>query len=428
MFKKTLMAGVITIAAVVPGRLLAADAAPTPPAEKPAAEKPAENPPIFSIGGFDLTGFIDLGYTHFSSGSGRFVGATPSPGPAGTFAGPPPHARVFDFKDGFSFQNVDLQLARQPENGFGGLIDVSIGKDADTIASYGTIDKERGPGAGVDKKFDVTQAFLHYGNGPFTIIGGKFVTLAGAEVIKSRDNTNFSRSILFGYAIPFTHTGVRGTYKASDTMSFTVGVNEGWDTIQNKNGGATLELGTTLNPIKEFTLVGSLYTGREKIASYNSATLNASPTGTRTLIDLVGTYNVTDKLALVLNIDYGAQNGFNATFANATNSSRANWWGLAGYVNYTINDAWKISVRGEYFDDKDGYRSAVQFPPFGPVVTRGQKWKEGTFTVAYTGFKNFELRGELRFDRSDQNVFLNSSGATAGGNQNSVGLEAIYKF
>src|SRR5207244_9388313 len=112
----------------------------------------------------------------------------------------------------------------------------------------------------------------------------KFCTRDGAEVIKSRDNTNFSRSILFGYAIPFTHTGVRGTYKVSDTFSFTAGVNEGWDTIQSKNGGATLELGATVNPVKEFTLVGSLYTGREKLVNYNSAALNAPPAGTRTLL------------------------------------------------------------------------------------------------------------------------------------------------
>ena len=392
-------------------------------AQTPAA---ADKPP--QIGGFDFTGFIDLGYTHFSTGSGRFIGNTPSPGPAFTFAGPPPHARVFDFKDGLSLQNIDLQLAKQPENGFGGLVDVTVGKDADTIASYGTIDKERGPGAGVDKKFDLTQAFLQYGNGPLTLIGGKFATLAGAEVIKSRDNTNFSRSILFGYAIPFTHTGVRGTYKVSDTVSFTVGVNEGWDTIQTKNGGATLELGTTLNPIKEFTLVGSFYTGREKILNYNSGTLNVSPTGTRNLLDLVGTYNVNDKLALVLNYDYGSQDGFNAVVPSLTGSSRATWQGVAGYVNYTINDAWRLSVRGEYFDDKDGFRSAAQFPPFGPVVTRGQKWKEATFTAAYTGTKQVELRAELRFDRSDQNVFLDSNSVTAGGNQTSIGLEAIYKF
>jgi len=50
---------------------------------------------------------------------------------------------------------------------------------------------------------------VQYAHGPLTIIGGKFVTLAGAEVINSTLDTNYSRSILFGYAIPFSHTGAR---------------------------------------------------------------------------------------------------------------------------------------------------------------------------------------------------------------------------
>jgi len=85
----------------------------------------------------------------------------------------------------------------------------------------------------------------------------------------------------------------------------------------------------------------------------------------------------------------------------------ATWQRIAGYVNYTINDQWHVSVRGEYFDDKDAYR---------------------TFTVAYLPTKSLELRGDLLFDRSNQNVILDRHGVTADGSQTSIGLEAIYKF
>ena len=43
------------------------------------------------------------------------------------------------------------------------------------------------------------QAYAQYATGNWTIIGGKFVTLAGAEVIAPTGNTNFSRSLLFAY-------------------------------------------------------------------------------------------------------------------------------------------------------------------------------------------------------------------------------------
>ena len=39
---------------------------------------------------------------------------------------------------------------------------------------------------------------------------GKFVTPAGAEVIETKDNWNYSRSLLFSWAIPYFHFGVSG--------------------------------------------------------------------------------------------------------------------------------------------------------------------------------------------------------------------------
>ena len=38
---------------------------------------------------------------------------------------------------------------------------------------------------------------------------GKFVTSAGAEVIETNGNWNYSRSLLFALAIPYYHMGVR---------------------------------------------------------------------------------------------------------------------------------------------------------------------------------------------------------------------------
>jgi len=120
-----------------------------------------------------------------------------------------------------------------------------------------------------------------------------------------------------------------------------------------------------------------------------------------------------------LNYDNAYQQ--NATLLSGATGT-AKWEGWAGYVNYTINDQWKVSLRGEWFNDKDGYRTTVQ-----PGATSGQKWKEATFTVAYMPVKNVELRGEVRFDRSDQNVFLGRDG-TGKSSQNSIGIEGIYKF
>ena len=392
------LAGVVTLS-LTSYQVIAQQAAPVPSAPTPAStDKPAEPAPppapaIFSVGGFDLTGHIDIGYTNLR-GAGKFVSGV--------------NDRVFDFdRNKVSLQSLDLQLANTPENGFGGLLDVTLGKDADTIAAYGTIDKNRGPANGVDKRADFTQAFLHYGAGPLTVIAGKFVTLSGAEVIKSPANTNYSRSILFGYAIPFTHTGVRATYKVSDTLTLVGGVNQGWDAFKDTNNDKTIELQAGFTPNKIFWVSFTGYSGKEQVSNYPKSVEK----GTRNLLDIVATITASEQLTFIVNYDYGTQE------SGSAGVGKAKWQGVAGYANYQLNEQWRVSLRGEYFDDKDGYRTGLT-----------QKWKEATATVAYLPNKNLELRAELRGDRSDQNAFLKSDRTTSSKTERSLGIEMLYKF
>ncbi len=340
-------------------------------------------------GAMQFGGYLDASYNYLSESS-KFTGGSSS--------------RVFDLeRNAGAIRQLAVTLAAQPKQGLGGLLNLVAGKDADIIGAYGL-------GAGKKNKFDVTQAFVQYATGPFTIIGGKYVTMAGAEVINSTANTNFSHSILFGYAIPFTHTGVRGTYAASDNVSLMFGVNNGWDDFKDTNNAKTLEFGLSYAPSKMFALAAQGYTGKERVGGL----AETGPEGTRNLVDLVGTFNASDKLTFILNYDYATQT--NTPLANGATGT-AKWSGLAGYANYQINDQWRLSGRAEYFDDKDGYRTGVV-----------QKWKEATLTVAYLPTKNLELRAEVRADNSNVASFLNSSGTSAGKSQQSIGVQALYKF
>jgi predicted porin len=401
------------LAFAVPATVLAQAAVAQTPA--PAAEKPAESGPI-TIGGFEFTGYLDVGYTHLS-GSGAF-NTTPA-GPGVTVGGPD---RVFDYKrNALNLHQAAFTLAKQPKEGFGGLLNVTLGKDADVIAAYNT-NPSNGNGCnlatgqaatGGCKKdgWDITQAFVQYATGPLTIIGGKFVTSAGAEVINSPSNSNYSRSILFGYAIPFTHTGTRVSYAATDTLTFIGGLNQGWDALKDTNSAKTAELGVTFTPNKEFSLAAMGHFGKERIGGL----VGTGPEGSRNLIDLVATYNATDQLTLILNYDYATQD--NTATAAANGASKSKWAGLAGYVNYQFTEQWRMSFRAEYFDDSDGYRTGVV-----------QKWKEATLTLGYSPLKNLDLRAEIRADRSNVRAFVDPNGTTASNNQNSFGLQAIFKF
>src|SRR3990172_7323243 len=160
-----------------------------------AAEKMVEKPAVPTLGqvmeatGISVNGYIDTSYTYLS-GTGTFTGGTAN--------------RVFDTeRRSFNIHALDLTLSALPPEGFGGMVNLTAGSDAQVIGSTGTTKTD---------EFDVTQAYVHYAKGGLMLIGGKYVTLSGAEVIKSPANLNFSRSILFGYAIPFAHTGVRAYF------------------------------------------------------------------------------------------------------------------------------------------------------------------------------------------------------------------------
>lgn len=353
-----------------------------------AASKTPTLAEVLKVSDLTLSGYVDVSYTNLS-GSGLFTSGTAN--------------RVFDReRNSANLQMVDLSIAYQPKDGIGAFVQLSAGNDADVIAAAGTRN---------DDQFDVQEAYLQFAKGPFTLVTGKFATLHGAEVIESHANVNFSRSILFGYAIPFTHTGLRLNYDPGKTVKFSVGVNNGWDVVKESaatnratNGehadGKTFEFSVTATPIKPLILMATVMTGDEA----------GAVVGRRDLLDVVVTYNRTDKLAFIVNYDYAKQEG--AVVASAD----AKWSGLAGYVTYKINDKWRVAGRAEYFDDKNGYRTGVV-----------QKWKENTLTLAYAPSKNTELRGEVRYDFSNVNSFAQTSG-TPRDNQTSFGLQAIYKF
>ena len=364
--------------------------------------------------GLDVTGYVDASYNHISR-SNLFTSGTPS--------------RVFDLnRDGLTLQQAAVKISKTPAVGFGGVLNLTAGRDADVIASYKT-DPQKGKlcnvvtgvnadGSTCDRdKFDVTQAFGQYANGPWTIMLGKYVTLAGAEVIWTPTNTNFSHSILFGYAIPFTHTGVRANYAISDTLSFAVGLNNGWDDIKDTNGSKTIELGTTWAPSKMVSLGVQGYFGKERAAGLTKDELPPAfqLEGDRKLLDAVLTITATNQLTFVFNYDTASQD--NTSNVTPGGASKSEWDGLAGYAIYQFNPQWRLSARAEYFNDKQGYRTGVV-----------QKWKEGTLTMAWLPRKPIELRGEVRRDKSNVASFLDANGVTAHDTNTSYGLQFLYKF
>ena len=353
---------------------------------------------VLDASGITATGYVDAAYIHYNNDV-------------------PSGINYFDDnKNTFDLKQAGLTIASQPKEGFGALVNVTGGSDADKIHSVG----------GSSSNLDITQAFVQYATGPITVIAGKFNTLAGAEVIAPTGNTNITRSIAFLNAIPFTHTGARLAFAPTDTLTLYAGVNNGWDQQKDQNTQKTLELGLAFNPTSMISWTAQIYNGKE---ANTDLPINATgKEGNRFLFDTVLTVKPTDALSLVLNYDYGKQK--DAVFSNTGSMKDAKWAALIGYVNYNFTDQWHMSLRGEVFDDKDGFKMDLTNNLSDDFVNDGsKKTKEVTLTVGYAAAANFEIRGEVRRDKTDKDAFVKSESAdTFTDKQTVVALEAYYKF
>lgn len=386
--KRHLLNTLILAASIVPSVVMAADAPANMNMPAPTVSD------ILDASGIAVSGYLDVAYNKMSS-TGLFVG-TAGPLPGG-FLG---NSRIFDTPgatathkfSSFNLHQAALIVSKMPKEGAGGYLNLTAGQDAATIASAGL----------GTSNLDVTQAYASYATGALTVIGGKFATLAGAELITTPSNKNYSRAWMFGWG-PYTHTGARATYVASDKITLIAGLNNGWDQVKHSSTSTkTTELGFILTPFSMFSLATSYYQGKEMG--------NVAVVGTRRYLDMVGTITVSDKLNFVFDYANGRQKDA------VTVGSQAKWNALALYANYQFNDTWRASYRHEAFDDKDGFRS-----PFA------QKLTSNTATVGYAVAQNMELRGEVRFDKSTVNAFLQNDGSTKK-NQTSSAIQAVYKF
>lgn len=321
-----------------------------------------------------------------------------------------------------------------------------------------------------------------------TVDMGKFVTWAGFETIEAADNFNTSRSILFGYAIPFTHTGVRATYDVfkNDCHTWTVGagIYNGWDNIQDQNNSKTFALYSDLKLTKWFEMVNVGIVGNERFSDERAVFANNTgldvvngaqldpldPTtpgfgsrhtgdtvlgvldngraarffdnqdggGSRYLIDTSLIFKPLcgkDDLIVALNGDFGRDPGMRGeNFIQVLGAGLVpdhplggNWYGGAAYVKWQFKKNWYLAVRGEYFNDSDGVRTGIR-----------QQMVEGTVTLNWNLSDNLASRLEFRSDRSNRRVFGDTNGVGDAGpdlnrpgganRQNTISYSWLYKW
>jgi hypothetical protein len=298
------------------------------------------------------------------------------------------HGRIFDQEDNtFQVPLAELAVTGGVDNGPSFNLVLNFGDVAGEIHSAGLLDDVSG--------FDVQQVNVSYKGFTF----GKFATLIGAEVIESPSNMNYSRSYLFGLAIPFTHTGVLYQTEVSG-IGLAGGIVNGWDNFDDNNDSKSY-MAQVAVPMgdKGSVSVQGIYGAEETDNEHDM----------RGLIDLVASFSPSDGLDLVFNADWG--NEENA----ALDGSDANWWGAAAYIDAMLTDTFGVAGRAEFFSDSDGARG-LDADVWEVTITGHQAYGD-----------NAMARLEARYDSASRDIFEDGDGK---GQDNQITLagEIIVTF
>lgn len=305
-----------------------------------------------------------------------------------------PSLRSFDVQHNtFSLGLAEVALEKAPSEAsrVGGRIDLAFGKTADLVAAF---EPEAG---GTEIYKHVQQAYISVlAADDLTVDVGKFVTVHGAEVIESQNNWNYTRSILFGYAIPFYHTGVRATVNASERLSLTGLVVNGWNNSSETNGDKTFGGSFAFSPNDRLSWLGNVMVGEDFGDEDGDGEEDIT-----TLIDTTVTLAATDMLTLMSNFDYGMWGD-------------TKWWGIAAYAKLQAREDWALAGRFEYIDDGEG-----------GFMTIGERAQSFTLTSDHVVRGGLIARVDVRLDRTESDSFVKSDGSRTQ-NQPSLTLGLVY--
>jgi hypothetical protein len=351
----------------------------TPPAPAtPPAAPPAKS--VFTQGGVDFAGYVDVYYSWNDNH------------PTGGFN----QLYTFDDKtDQFDLNMAKLSISRDPAP-IGFRFDIGLGRVFDNLHPYGHPD----PGF---FRF-VEQAYVSVkpkDTKGFEADLGMFVTSAGAEVIEAKDNWNYSRSLLFAFAIPYYHFGIRTSMPIGSSLTVGVQVVNGWNNIIDDSGKNMQTVGITAAVArKKYTWSSDYYVG-PNVTGVNH--------GDRNLFDTTLLLTPNDKLNAYVNLDFAGQSHIGG--------GTDRYEGVAAALRYQLPKNFAFSPRVEYFKDGHGYAT-------GTVQTL----HEVTLTGEYKIHEGLLARAEYRHDGSNVPFYDrgNQIGVTKTQNTVTIGLMAFF--
>lgn len=235
----------------------------------------------------------------------------------------------------------------------------------------------------------INQLYAYYNlSEKVTITAGQFNTFLGYEVISPAANFNYSVSYLFN-AGPFSHTGVKLDYAASEDLSFLLAVTNGHAiSSSDANESGATQFGAQVG-----------YKGQYLNFIYGAVDVPAAPTDA-IFVDYTGGFDLSDSFYV----------GINAAYAYS-DDAESGYQGAALYLENTFSDTFALGLRPEFF-------SLTSADDSQDVLAL-------TLTGSAQLDDNLKLITELRYDSSDDYII---EGIAAEKNATALTIAAVYSF
>jgi len=233
----------------------------------------------------------------------------------------------------------------------------------------------------------INQLYAYYNvSDKTTITAGQFNTFLGYEVISPAANFNYTVSYLFN-AGPFSHTGVKLDYAASEDLSYMLAVtNSHAISSADGNVGGEMQFGAQVG-----------YKGQYLNFIYGG--VDGSGITDNMFVDYTGGFDLSDSLFL----------GINAAYSHSEDAD-AGYQGAALYIENTFSDSFALGLRPEFFQMNGASDATVTAL---------------TLAASSSLTDNLKVITELRMDSSEDGMIEAFAGEES---VSALTIAAVYSF
>jgi len=252
----------------------------------------------------------------------------------------------------------------------------------------------------------VKQLYISYApNNWLKFTGGTWATHVGYELVDAYANRNYSMSYMFTNG-PFFHTGIKAeaVYKSN---GFMIG-------LVNPTDFKYVPDGVTNN---KFLIAQYSFAPGDFFKAYlNYAGGENIDTTKSKQFDIVLTSKVSPKFSIAYN---GTYNRTKSYLGNKLYDDEKSWWGAALYLNLDATGSFGLTLREEYFSDKNGLKPYSGWPEGGSVFS-------STLSARFK-VDNLAFIPEFRLDKASKPLFIDKDNEPSKTSANIL-FAAIYSF